>query len=295
MRQQNGYMTSTCVRLLESLEEPKRITIFKVARLAGEEGTPLLLLGAFARDILFWHMHRIEPGRRTEDVDISIQLPDWAAYDAFARRLHGAGFTSPDASHPEKLLDTVTRQEVDLLPFGEIADNGRTIVWREDNSPWSVVGLQDAFEHSLQLPVESDGIRCEIPMVTAPALVMLKVVAFHDRPEARSNRDGTDVGFVIRRYLDIGNRARLANSDADIMDRTGDDIDLASAMLLGRDIKSMCSEETREYVLGILEREVASGSRCPLVRGLARGFEGEFARARSLLALLAEGMKPASR
>jgi predicted nucleotidyltransferase len=281
-------MTGTCVVISKPIDGETATTLVRTAETASAAGVPLLLFGAFARDVLFWHMHGIEPGRRTTDVDISVQLPDWETYDELGRRLDEAGFVRPDEGHPEKLRDSQTGRQLDLLPFGGIARDGRTVVWREDNSAWSVVGLQDAFDHALLLAVESGGTRCEVPLITIPALVMLKVVAVHDRPSARFKKDGTDVGFVIRHYLDVGNRERLAGPDGDVMDRTGSDLDLASAMLIGRDIRAACSAETREYVLGLLEREISSRSRCPLVRGMRVGWGGEFRRARVLLAALAE-------
>ena len=193
--------------------------------------------------------------------------------------------------HPEKLVDRETGRELDLLPFGEIAEDGKTVVWREDNSAWSVVGIQDALDHSLSLPLESGDAVSVLPMVTIPALVMLKIVAVHDRPEDRFKKDGTDIGFIIRHYLDVGNRGRLSGPDADVMDRTGDDLDLAAAMLVGRDIASICCEDTAEHVLELLGHETASGSRCHLVRGLRKTWRGDFARARDVIAHLTEGLR----
>ena len=125
------------------------------------------------------------------------------------------GFARPYEDHPEKLVDTETGQELDLLPFGAIAEDGRTIVWPHDNSAWSVVGLQDAFDRPLWMEVAGDGGPQRIRFVSAAALVMLKMVAVHDRPEARHKRDGTDIGFVIGNYLEIGNNERLRTAPND--------------------------------------------------------------------------------
>jgi len=266
-------------------------TLVRIAGLASDQHLSILLIGAFARDVLFCHIRGIATNRRTLDVDISVQLSGWDAYDELHHRMTSAGFARPDDDHPEKFRDTETGREVDLLPFGEIAENGKTVIWREDNSPWSVVGIQDAFDHALLLPTESDGIRRELPVISIPALVMLKIVAVHDRPRDRFKKDGTDIGFVIKHYLDAGNHERLFRPpEDDIMRRVGDDLDLATARLIGRDIAAICSPDTKEHIHGLLQRETTSRSRCPLVRGLSRTCGGSFPRALSLLASITEGL-----
>ena len=250
-------MINTCVKLLNPIEEKKEQTLFKVAALADKRNVPILLCGAMARDILFWHMHGLELRRATMDVDISIQIRNWEAYEEFSEALMKDGFENPFNDHPEKLRDKDTGVELDLLPFGEIAGDGRMIVWPQDGSLWNIIGLQDAFEHALHLAVSCDGQTQSISFISAPALVMLKIVAVHDRPEDRFKKDGTDIGFVIKHYLDIGNRNRLkAPPEDDIMARVGDDLDLATAMLLGRDINKIAGEDTLKYVLELLEIEI---------------------------------------
>ena len=285
-------MMTTCVKLLNPLSHKLGKTLYRVTALAEGRGLPVLLVGASARDILFWHVHGLEPGRATMDLDISIQSPDWKAYSSFGETLLQNGFARLYEDHPEKLVDRETDQELDLLPFGEIAEDGRTIIWPHDNSAWSVIGLQDAFEHPLRIEVTDDDGERVVRFASAAALVMLKMVAVHDRPEARHKRDSTDIGFVIANYLEIGNRERLRTTPNDgILSAVGGDLDLASALLLGRDISAIASAETRAYLLELLEREVSSQSRCHLARGLQRSYcKGDFVRARRILRQLAAGM-----
>lgn len=284
---------STCVTLLNPISKKRERTLFKTAMLAGRRGIPALLFGASARDILFWHMHGLEPGRATTDIDISIQLRDWGAYNDFGEELRQNGFKNPYEDHPEKFADEETGQELDLLPFGEIAEDGKTIVWPQDNSPWSIVGLQDAFEHALRVELRRDAQTQELPLVSVPALVMLKIVAVHDRPGARYKKDGTDIAFVIQHYLDIGNRDRLKTPpNDDIMANVDGDLDLATAVLLGRDISETVGKVAWDYVLDLLDTEITSNSRCHLARGLQKGYcKGDFNRARDLLRRLAEGLR----
>jgi predicted nucleotidyltransferase len=264
----------------------------RVAALAAERDLPILLVGAFARDLLFWHMHGIEPGRGTVDIDITIQMTDWNAYRSFGQILLDAGFENREQEHREKFVDTETGREMDLLPFGTISPDGQSIVWPEDNSSWSVVGIAEALAHSLCLSVAAGTASYRVPFVSVPGLVLLKMVAVADRPEKRFKRDGTDIGFVIGNYLAIGNRDRLRTPPHDdIMGRVRNDLDLATAQLLGRDIASVASASTRERLRDILAREIDSRSRCFLTRGLQGShLGGNFTRARAAVTALAEGV-----
>ncbi|MBL7076713.1 MAG: nucleotidyl transferase AbiEii/AbiGii toxin family protein [Kiritimatiellae bacterium] len=291
-------MTDTCIALLNPIEPERKSTLCRVAEVASGSGTPLLLCGAFARDVLFWNMHGIETRRETLDIDISVQITSWEAYERFGRRLLEQGFKNPYEHHPEKFRDEQTGHELDLLPFGELAEDGKTLIWPTDNSPWSVVGFQDAFENALYLGLQ-DGVReYRIRLVSIPALVMLKIVAAHDRPKDRYKKDSTDIGFVIEKYTQAGNKDRLKTPPhGEIMRLTNGDLDMAAAALLGRDLAGMVCEDTREYLLGLLEHEVTSGSRCYLARGLREGIcKGDFTRGRQLLSVLARNLRewPAS-
>lgn len=116
----------------------------------------ILLFGATARDILFSHMHGIESGRMTMDVDISVQLPDWDAYRRLGEAMRSIGFINKHEGHEEKFTDQETGQEVDLIPFGELAQDGIKIIWPDDQSEWRVTGFKDALNNALMLPVISD-------------------------------------------------------------------------------------------------------------------------------------------
>jgi predicted nucleotidyltransferase len=263
-----------------------------VAERARSEGIPFMLFGAFAREIHFYHVWNIEGGRRTEDIDISVQVPDWAAYNGFRRALEPDGFLPESGEHPEKLVCDRTGQELDLLPFGEIADEGPTIRWPVDNSPWSVLGFDEAFAQSDTL-VFRDSMDQKLAVAVAPitGLAVLKLVAITDRPERRHKKDGTDIAFIIANYLDVGNRERLLHGDdKDIMVSVKGDLAMASARLLGRDMARLVVQPTRERVGELLAHDVESDSRCFLVRGLiGRHFPG-FPAARTAAVQILEGM-----
>lgn len=271
------------------IEKPKQEVLRIVSRLAASRDVPFMVFGAFARELHFYHQHGIPCSRRTNDVDFGLQLSDWESYNHFREALKEFGFTSENPEHPEKLIHRESGQEIDLLPFGEIAERGQRIIWPSDNSPWSVLGFQEAFEHSRVFRVD----QMDIKVVSLPMLVVLKIVAVMDREHARHKKDGTDIAFILENYLDAGNRLRLLEGpDAHLMAACGNDLDAATARLLGLDMAMQMRPDTRNRIRAYLEEQVKSSGRCHLVHGLMESSRfATFPVARACLSNLLAGIE----
>lgn len=271
------------------IEASQQNVLSIVARVARERDVPFMLFGAFARELHFYHQHGIVCDRRTRDVDFSIQVADWAAYNAFRKALGAHGFRTENPEHPEKLIHAETGQEIDLLPFGEIAVENDEIVWPSDNSPWSVLGFEEAFEHTWTFEMEGQSIR----VVSIPMLVALKIVAVMDREIVRHKKDGTDISFILEHYLEAGNRHRLLEGeDADLLDLCDKDLDTATAGLLGRDLARTLRPKTRGRIQDYLQIQTDSSGRVYLVRGLMTSSRHPtFPKARACLQNILTGME----
>lgn len=285
-------MTNTSGPLSNPLDSDRTEALCLVARLAQREGVPIMLFGAFARDVHFYHAHNVECPRATQDVDTSIQVADWGAYDLFGTLLEQEGFKHHDPTHPEKFAHDGTGVELDVLPCGPIAADGDVITWPTDDSPWSTLGFDDAFRSALSLPLSSPGHPpLNLAVASVPAIVLLKLVAIMDRPDARHKRDGRDIAFSVAKYLDIGNRERLLQGDdADIMGLVQGDLTHASAMLLGRDMGRTFSPGVLSHTGNFLEHEAESSSRCHLVRGMM-SHSGSFPWNRGIVKALLRGLR----
>ncbi len=190
-----------------------------------------MLVGAFARDIWFWHLNGKDTIRRTEDIDISMAFPDWDSFREGSKALQGIGFTLPDPTCPEKLIDPETHQKLDLIPFGGLSADGKTITWYGDQQPWGIIGFEDSYNSAELLSVgdKNEAIR----VATLPAIVTLKIMSFYERPADRRKKDGADIGFILTEYLSVSpNRERLGrNPDGNIMTQVDGDIRLAGCTL----------------------------------------------------------------
>jgi predicted nucleotidyltransferase len=249
-----------------------------------------MLVGAFARDVWFWHLNGIDTERATEDLDISMEFPDWKGFDAFTKVLLALGFVQSIPSHPEKFIVPGTGQKLDLLPFGGLSKDGHSIIWPADQSHWSILGFEESYQTAALLNVTP---KLAIHIATLPAMVILKSVAFYERLEDRKRKDGGDIGFTLAHYQDVGNIARLTTGmDADIMDQVEGDIQLASAMLLGRDMGRIARPSTRAHLVGKFRLETSSSSACPLAKEIRNKVtQGNFLRARTILKALLAGIE----
>jgi predicted nucleotidyltransferase len=287
-------MTPTSVTLQHPLDEQTASLLFRLAVTANKQGIDMLLVGAFAREVLFYHVHGIETSISTMDTDISVHVADWASFHCLRTALDLENFEI-DKDPVEKIVDKASGKEVDLIPFGPVAGADARLKWPDDGPTWNVLGFDEALEYATGLPLPMQGGQeVSIPMVTLSSLVMLKIMSFYDRPEERG-KDVRDIGFVIRHYLDAGNRERLLEQP-ELVKLAAQKPDEAAAVLLGQDIGRIARTATKQYLVDKLEHEITSASACLLAHKLAgQSCKGSFSLARALLRSLLEGIEPGKR
>jgi predicted nucleotidyltransferase len=256
------------------------------------DGRPMVLLGAFARDLIFYHFHGIASFQATKDIDISVGVASWPEYQHVCDALKKLDFRNADPAHPEKFTD-LNGQEVDLLPFGSLSENGVTIHWPVDGSLWTISGIQEACADAWCFHFGAHELRVAPPC----ALIYLKLFAAHDRPEARQKKDTLDIYFLLTHYLTAAGAGRLLTgaSDDDVMAKTDGNLAHAAARLAGRDMGHVLSAASADALRPILRMETEGQSRCPVAHSMARYFGGEFQKARALLRALRDGFEETSK
>jgi predicted nucleotidyltransferase len=92
-------------------------------------------------------------------------------------------------------------------------------------------------------------------IATLPSIVLLKLIAFDDRPEKRS-KDARDVANIIEHFFDL-QADLIYNNHADLfLDEDNDQtLQEIAAIVIGREIKAICAGNTslRERVQRILD------------------------------------------
>ena len=88
---------------------------------------------------------------------------------------------------------------VDLIPFGEISIDERVLPDTGWDRPVFVNGFEEIFKKAT-VPVEVRDEPVQYKVATLAAIVLLKLIAFDDRPEHRT-QDPQDIADIIEAFL----------------------------------------------------------------------------------------------
>lgn len=251
MRLRNLSMTATSLDFskkteLRWLSEPVRL----VGGAAGN--LPCFIAGATARDLILQHGYGIDTARRTNDIDFAFMVENWPAFETLRSKLLATGrFTAAQGNAHRLNFDS--GMVIDLVPFGPIERPDRTIAWPPDGAAvMSVFGFREALAARITV-VLPEGVAA--PVVSLPALAMLKLAAWMERRYAQPGKDAHDLWLIMRNYLNAGNDDRLHAEGAYLLERTDFDYEAAGAWLLGRDMGRLLSGDSTLKVAALLARE----------------------------------------
>jgi predicted nucleotidyltransferase len=204
-------------KYFDSAELPKLFDAMK--RTFDAANVPFYLIGAMARDVWFLpeYMTRI-----TRDVDW-VAVSEMTIFDQIkANLIQNEGFR---ATNNDFALLSSVGTTVDLIPFSQHENR-------------LIDGLKEVFERGVEDVYFDDGNIYKV--ATLPAIVILKLIAWDDRPEFRG-KDLVDIAQILKQYFD-------AFSD-DIYDNHHDLFDNRElieigAQVIGRKIKWIIHDST---------------------------------------------------
>lgn len=231
--------------------------LYAVNAAAQAEGVAHMLVGATARDILLTHVLGLEAPRATRDVDFAVAVADWKQFDAVKHRLLANANFSEGRGEGQclyyKIEESGQHYQLDLLPFGGIAREDKQVAWPPDmNTIMNVAGYDDVLAAAEEVAFTANLVG---KVVSLPGLAILKLVAWSDR--GRGNpKDAHDLIHLMWNYAGAGNLDRVYEEDG-VIDAGHDDPDLAGAYLLGKDIRRIVSQETRQVIVAILQQDFA--------------------------------------
>lgn len=236
-----------------------------VAEVAESLSIPFFVVGAMARDIILSDGYGIETGRATQDIDLGVQVSDWEAYERLGEGLIATGKFKRDKKQAQRLIYNELFS-MDVIPFGAIAGPDDCLSWPpKHESIMSTLGLEEAYRTSITIRIRAKP-ALDIQFVSLPGLALLKIISWNDN-QLRSGKDAYDLLLLMRTYLDAGNRDRLWNEEGDLV---GEDFDYvrAGSRLLGRDIAAILSQEVKETVIRILDKETGEQDQYRLVENM---------------------------
>jgi len=228
---------------------------------AREAGVDYLVVGATARTILSIGLVGRPPERATRDIDIAAAVGSWADFKRLADKLEKRGRNAHSF-----LVEGV---EVDVVPFGGIEGEDRTILWPDDHR-MNVRGLSEAVE-SAETVLLPGNLTTRVPSI--PALALLKLLTWWDR-RASTRRDAIDLATMIDWYSSGTYFDRLYDEEMDVLVRHDFDPAPAGAWLLGSHMPGLLDPAGIAAVLRIVEdddalAQLANDTGVPAPRGQA--------------------------
>lgn len=197
-----------------------------------------VVIGATARDFALQVGNADIPRRATKDIDLAVAAtspPD------FQKTLDSIGAGS-GAWQRRVLLG----QQVDILPFGGIEQNGEVSV---EDSILNALGLSEAAEHADLLQLPSGRV---LPVAPLELIAILKLISFSDRFPAQS-KDAVDLGTTLD-AASLGTYGDEVWGDAVALDAAGFDHGLASAFRLGMRGIRCFSPDRANQVLSLVDK-----------------------------------------
>lgn len=224
------------------------------------------VVGAFARDMIFQHGYDINPIRATKDIDIGIYVSDWGEFSKLSDKLIETGKFNKSTESQRFLYNNSI--PLDVIPFGSIENKESKVIWPPKNETHlNVLGYKEAFNDIIYVRLKSEP-PLDIKVASIPGLVIIKLISFSDRSSV-SNKDASDLAYIIDNYIDAGNQERLFEEHQDLVDKEEFDLKLAASRILGRDISQIMGHDTKQAVLEILEREIDEDGQLKLISGMS--------------------------
>lgn len=208
------------------------------------------LLGAIARDT--WYAKEQIASRATRDVDFAVYISEKSKYAEVLEELISKHGFSEIKDVPFRLQTPFTFT-IDIIPFGEISIDDAVVPDEGWDRPIFVNGFEEIFRKAtVQVKDEDDDL--EFKVATLPAILLLKLIAYDDRPEKRT-QDPQDIVQIIENYFEV-EKEMIWEEHHDLFDEESELIEIG-ARVIGREINQIISENRtlKERVLNILSLE----------------------------------------
>lgn len=213
-------------------------------------GIDFYLVGAVARDVWMSGINKIAPRRTTGDIDFAVLINDKGTYEALKDYL-----IQIEGFYPYKgnsfVLMWKDKTQVDLLPFGAIEDeDGKVSTEGFGLTNISLQGFSEIYEEGLP-EVELEG-KHRFKFCTLPGIVILKLIAYDDRPEKRRD-DIKDISDILNHFFNMYDN-EIWENHSDLFVDDNADLHHIAARVMGREMKKVAARNEKLYkrIEGIL-------------------------------------------
>jgi predicted nucleotidyltransferase len=222
-------------------------------------GIDFYLVGATARDAWISGIHFKRPGRATKDVDFAVLINAKGQYEALKDYyIREKGFLP--SKENAFVLFYKDKMQVDLLPFGAVEDENHMVTI--EGTGYTRVHVPGFAEiYSSGLPEMELAGKHRFKCCTLPGIVILKLLAWHDRPESRRG-DILDISDILHHFFSIYDN-EIWENHSDLFDNEEADLLHIAARVMGREIRKIVvqNEELLKGIENILANDIADESK----------------------------------
>jgi predicted nucleotidyltransferase len=235
------------------------------------------LIGAVSRNVWLSGIGNIIPKRTTGDVDFAVFINDRGLYEQLKQYLIDKEKFQPYKENAFVLISE-DGTEIDLMPFGAIEDENRKVTIQGTGfTSVHVEGFKEVYEQGLP-QIEVDGGQ-RFKCCTLPGIVLLKLIAWDDRPEVRQD-DIKDIAEILDHFFEI-NSEMIWRDHSDLFDTPNSFDDsrsgllLISANVLGIELRQIARENEHllDRLKDIIGRNAVDASSSKMAEIMALYFE----------------------
>lgn len=250
-------------------------------------GIHYYLIGANARDVALYKAG-VRPARGTADVDFAVMLADMEGYEAFKLKLKSNGFEDAKGGEPYRLFHRGSNTVIDLLPYGEIAQN-YTVTFTERSVELSTVGMNEVGQHREDFESEPG---VSVPVSPAHGIVILKMIAWSERPERTKDLD--DIASLLEAAWELYEKELYVEdaAHADVFDADDFDTEIAGAIVMGRKMREvlMYNHELKTSIHDMIEKDLIATAG-PISMAIAKAMKKDLAHAKRVLKAIQKGIE----
>lgn len=249
------------------------------------------VIGALARDMIF-SIDAI-PTRTTADVDLAVYINgNEDDYKAVVDHLI-TNYNFVQSSMNAFTVISNDGHTLDLLPFGEIEVEDGISITGEGLTSIKVNGFREVFEDGL-IKIEADGDKA-FSVASLSSIILLKLIAFNDRPEMRGNDPG-DVASIIKNYFALNDDDIFENHNDLFVDNEDDDefqLEYVSAQVIGRSINKIVAQNHKlfERIKSIVKEHIEAEEKSSFVLAMVGDYCNNVELAVTWLKFVLKGIK----
>lgn len=246
---------------------------------------PFYLIGASAIAVELLRKG-LKPSRGTKDIDFAVMLASLKEYEEVLTEMEMHGFQKAN-DIPHRLYHAQYDTVIDLLPFGQIEEQ-YTIRFSDRKTEIHVLGFSEVFESARKVQME------KITIVVPPleGIVLLKLIAWGDRPDRRSDDLG-DILYIFEKYFEH-NYDEIVEYHYSTFPGEKDpfDTNLIGTEVIGRKIKKYLNRSTvlRNRIHALIDQSLEDPESSKLLIEWSRVLYRSLEYSASLLLALKKGL-----